>query len=571
MSLIGSEHWRDAVRKPGHALAAMLACLQLALVAGYDTWPGRMLLTAHLGAFLLWQPMVAANRRLDAVPLVLLLAGLIVFQLALGWVSLSVWLCMLAGLVVAQAASRSGRRERFPDLLGFGYLVLVLLAWVVPFGVPLDPDVRQLLARLARNTGYVIVLAVALSALLKRRQRTGALPDFAAAATAMLAVGVIVLTALAFMFLAGASYERALLQSVGSVALALLMLGWLWNPRGGYSGVALLLSRRALAGSLPLEEWLGEVSEEARNAPSATAFLAAAAKRMLELPGVTGVAWQAEPGLQGSVGRLGRHANRIVHGDLAVTIGTRGAADAVTLWRWELMVNILAEFLVSRRQAADLAEIGYLRAIHETGARLTHDVKNLLQAFEAILYAADSGFERDPEGTRALIQRQLPALAGRLRLALEKLRQPGIDASESVSLPDWWARLPARLHDVACVGEPDSMLSVPAGLFDRFVDNCVQNARDKADVRGRPNIVVQLTGRGRDFALDVRDDGQAVPPERAMRLLREPVASDAGLGVGLMQLAREAALLGWRVRLAENRDGAVCFRLDRPQAGDTTR
>ncbi|WP_374602791.1 ATP-binding protein [Niveibacterium sp.] len=571
MAVSAGDHWRDTVRKPGHALAAMLACLQLALVAGFDGWAGRMLLTAHLGAFLLWQPMVSANRRLDVMPLVLLLAGLVAFQWALGWVSLSVWLCMLAGLVVAQAASRSARRDRLPDLLGFGYLVLVLLAWVVPLGVPLDPDVRRLLERLARDSGYVVVVLVALAALTKRRQRAGALPDFAAAATAMLAVGVIVLTALAFMFLTGASYERALLQSVGSVAVVLLMLGWLWNPRGGYSGVALLLSRRALAGSLPLEEWLGEVSEEARNAPSATAFLAAAASRMLELPGVTGVAWHAEPGLDGSVGRLGRHTNRIAHGDLVVTIGTRGTADAVTLWRWDLMVNILAEFLVSRRQAADLAEIGYLRAIHETGARLTHDVKNLLQSFEAILYAAESGFARDPEGTQALIQRQLPTLAARLRLTLDKLRQPGPDASESIMLPDWWARLQARLHDVACVGSPDPMLSVPAGLFDRFVDNCVQNARDKADSRGRPTIAVHLCGDGRGFALEVRDDGMAVPPERATRLMREPVASDAGLGVGLMQLAREAALLGWRVRLAENRDGGVCFRLDRPQAGDTTR
>jgi len=571
MPVTAGDRWRDTVRKPGHALAAMLACLQLALVAGYDSWAGRMLLTAHLGAFLLWQPMVSANRRLDVAPLVLLLAGLVAFQLALGWVSLSVWLCMLAGLVVAQAASHSMRRDRLPDLLGFGYLVLILLAWVLPFGVPLDPDVRRLLARLARDSGYVAVVLVALSALTKRRERVGALPDFAAAATAMLAVGVIMLTALAFMFLAGASYERALLQSVGSVALVLLMLGWLWNPRGGYSGVALLLSRRALAGSLPLEAWLGEVSEEARNAPSATAFLAAAAKRMLELPGVTGVAWQAEPGLEGRVGHLGRHTNRITHGDLAITIGTRGTADAVTLWRWDLMVNILAEFLVSRRQAADLAEIGYLRAIHETGARLTHDVKNLLQSFETILYVAESGFERDPEGTRTLIQRQLPALAGRLRLTLDKLRQPGPDASESALLPDWWARLSARMHDVACVGEPDPLLSVPTGFFDRFVDNCVQNARDKADPRGRPAISVHLRGAGADFALEVRDDGSAVPPERAIRLMREPVASDAGLGVGLMQLAREAALLGWRVRLAENRDGGVCFRLDRPQAGDTTR
>ncbi|GAA5179157.1 hypothetical protein GCM10025771_20480 [Niveibacterium umoris] len=569
MSQLGD--WRKRVRNPGYVLTGMLLCLQLALVAGFETWVGRMLLTAHLGAFLLWQPMVSADRRIDVLPFVLLVIGLVGFQQMLGWVSLSVWVGMLAGLVVAQAATRSSRRDRLPEELGFAYLALALFAWLVPFGVPIDPDIRALLAKVACNTGYVLVGGVALLAFRRRNRTSGALPDFAAAATAMLAVGTIVLTALAFMFLGGEPYERALIAAVVSVALVLLMLGWLWNPRGGYSGVALLLSRRALAGGLPLEEWLGEVSEEARSASSADAFLTAAVRRILDLPGVTGVHWKAGGGAEGAVGRLGRHTSRIAHGELTVTFGTRGAADAVTLWRWDLMVKILAEFLLARRQAADLAEIGYLRAIHETGARLTHDVKNLLQSFETILYVAESGFERDPDGTRILIQRQLPVLAARLRLTLDKLRQPESGAADIELLDAWWARLCSRLHGVTCVGEAPAQLNVPAGLFDRFVDNCVQNARDKSGAAGLPVITVNLAVQQGHVVLEVSDDGAAVPRDRAARLMREPLTSEAGLGVGMLQLAREAALLGWQVRLVENRDGAVRFRLDQAPPGTLAR
>lgn len=526
-----------------------------------------MLLTAHLGAFLLWQPVVSADRRVDVRPFVLLLAGLIVFQIVLGWISLSVWLGMLAGLVVAQAATRSTRRDRLPDELGFVYLVLVLFAWIVPLGVPTDPAVQDVLARFACNAGYGVLLLVAVSAFGGRGRQGSGLPDFAAAATAMLSVGAIVLTALAFMFLRAETYERALIAAVVSVALVLLTLGWLWNPRGGYSGVALLLSRRALAGGLPLEVWLGEVSEEARRASSAEAFIVAAARRMLDLPGVLGVRWQAGHDVAGELGKLGRYTARFEHGELVITLATRGAADALSLWRWDLMVKILAEFLLSRRQAADLAEIGYLRAIHETGARLTHDVKNLLQSFEALLFAAESGFDRDPVGTRALMLRQLPVLAGRLRLALDRLRQPEAGAGDQEPLAAWWERLCARLQGVECVGQADDQASIPSTLFDRFVDNCVQNARDKAGALGTPHIRVALEGRHGDIVLTVRDNGAAVPPDRAARLMREPLTSEAGLGVGLLQLAREAALHGWCVRLVENRDGAVCFQLDQARSG----
>lgn len=557
--------WRDTARMPGYALAIMLACLQMAMVAGFDGMIGRMLLTAHLGAFLIWQPVVSSERRIELVPLFLMAAGLALFQWVLGWISLAVWIGMLAGLVVAQAATRSARRDRLPELLGFGYLVLVLLAWVVPIGAPTDPDVRLLLERAACNAGYAVLVLVALAAVAKRVRRGPALPDFAAAATAVLAVGAIVLTALAFMFLGGEPYERALLKSVASVAALLLLLGWLWNPRGGYAGMALLLSRRALAGGLPLEEWLAEVAEEARRASTADAFLAATGQRMLDLPDVAGVQWHVAGGASGQCGRIARQQTRIAHGDLELVFQTRGTADAVTLWRWDLMVKILAEFHRARRQASDLAEIGYLRAIHETGARLTHDVKNLLQSFETLLFAAEVGFERDPVGTRALIQRQLPALAGRLRLTLEKLRQPGLDEPAMEPAAAWWAHLRARLQGVACVGQAVDGLMIPAALFDRFVDNCIQNARDKAGAQGVPQATVSLVDQLGHLAVRVTDNGAAIAPERAARLMRETLTSEAGLGVGLLQVAREAALLGWRVRLAENRDGAVSFQLERDQ------
>ena len=47
----------------------------------------------------------------------------------------------------------------------------------------------------------------------------------------------------------------------------------------------------------------------------------------------------------------------------------------------------------------------------------------------------------------------------------------------------------------------------------------------------------------------------------APTLLRAPVVSGAGLGIGLYQAARQAEASGYLLELTENRDGGVCFTL----------
>jgi len=63
--------------------------------------------------------------------------------------------------------------------------------------------------------------------------------------------------------------------------------------------------------------------------------------------------------------------------------------------------------------------------------------------------------------------------------------------------------------------------------------------------------------------LRVSDSGRAVPADMAGELLRAPVRSAAGLGIGLYQAARHAEESGYVLKLSENRDGAVCFSLAR--------
>ena len=56
-----------------------------------------------------------------------------------------------------------------------------------------------------------------------------------------------------------------------------------------------------------------------------------------------------------------------------------------------------------------------------------------------------------------------------------------------------------------------------------------------------------------------------VPDALTEELFQAPVPSESGLGVGLYQAAAFAKQSGYRLKLAENREGRVCFELIRRQ------
>jgi len=72
----------------------------------------------------------------------------------------------------------------------------------------------------------------------------------------------------------------------------------------------------------------------------------------------------------------------------------------------------------------------------------------------------------------------------------------------------------------------------------------------------------------RGGTLTVCDNGAAIAKDLADQLFEAPVASQSGLGVGLYHSSRQAAQLEYRLALAANEPGKVCFVLTR-EAGAT--
>ena len=117
-------------------LIAMLAVLHLTLLAGAETSIALMCWLVDVGLFLLWQPFIQAERRIDGTSFVLLAALLAIgIWLFSDWL-LILWVVVLASLLGGRVMLLMHRPTRIFYLLAFAYLLGAELLWLVPRVVP---------------------------------------------------------------------------------------------------------------------------------------------------------------------------------------------------------------------------------------------------------------------------------------------------------------------------------------------------------------------------------------------------------------------------------------------------
>jgi signal transduction histidine kinase len=175
---------------------------------------------------------------------------------------------------------------------------------------------------------------------------------------------------------------------------------------------------------------------------------------------------------------------------------------------------------------------------------------------------------RDSQQLQALVRRQLPMVAQRLAETLDRLQRPEPERETYVTARQWWDDL-VRQHrgggiEFEAVDLPVAA-RLPRSLFDSVAGNLIGNALAKRAAEPATRVRVALAC-GKGIVLRVTDSGSAVAPEVEPSLLRAPVSSRGGLGIGLYQAARQAESSGYRLALETNRDGEVSFTLSGPAA-----
>jgi len=546
-------------------LAAMLLTLHGAIAWDVEEWWARGLMLSHFGLFLIWQPVWRGERQIPVLRGLLVLGVGVFFAVAGNWWLLATWMAVLFGLIGGGVPGTVGRRDRFVAILAAVYLVTMLLLWVVPqlftsyavmsgveglvrYGMPLLP---------------LVILAIPKG---ERRQGNPVAVDLFYSVVLFLLVVALVLGSFVIQEVSHGQYLLGLAQVLMVIASLLFGLSWLWNPHAGFSGLGTLMSQYLLGLGLPFEQRLRRLAGFAQHETRPEQFLRAALTDLLGLPWVTGFAWTAQQS-EGLVGSSAAHAEHYAADDLQLTLFAPRPFSPAVLLHLKLLMQMVGYFYGTLRREQLRRQSAYTQAIHETGARLTHDVKNLLQSLRSICAAAEMRGTGDDVAFRALVQRQLPQITLRLNATLEKLKTPEHVDNSEMEAALWWSLLQSRYAGRPVVFQVAGDLRdvrVPVELFDSTADTLIENALYKAARDGAMRIDVYLHAGPR---LRVCDDGAPVPSVLVAELLRAPVPSDTGLGVGLFQAAQFAAQSGYRLALAENRGGRVCFELGRAATG----
>lgn len=550
----------------GHIrLGLMLLALHAALAWDISEWWARAFLLAHFGLFLMWQPVWGGERQLDLRHALLVVGAGVGLAASNNWWLVALWLSALIGLIGGSVPGITDRRQRIASVLAALYLLSMLLIWVVP-QILEGADIEMVQVALVRYGLPFIPVAIALTRGGATRAPGQVVVDLFYSVLLFLLVLVLVLGSFVVSSLSGSNYAWALVQTLFVTALLLLALSWLWNPRSGFAGLGQMASRYLLSLGLPFERWMQNLADLAQEEIQPDRFLEAALQRMLELPWVTGLEWRTTRAT-GEFGRKSAHATEFSAEDATLRVYTRWRPSPAILLHTKLLAQMVGHFYRAKQREMAQRQNAYTQAIYETGSRLTHDVKNLLQSLHSLCAAAETSGPEQTAALQALMQRQLPQITQRLNATLEKLHAPRAADPRLIPSDVWWQALVQRYgarqvrfeYDEAAGG---SVPAIPGELFDGVADNLIENALGKR-VQDRASQVTVAFSPAAGGRLTVCDTGLPVAPVLARQLFNAPVASGTGLGIGLYHAARHAERLGYALALRANERGRVCFELAR--------
>jgi signal transduction histidine kinase len=558
------------IRVQPFVLPVMLTLLFGALLQAPGSWLAKSLFVAHFGLFIIWQPFVEGGQRLSPLALAGLLLVLGGLTISLDAWTMMIWIMFLAGVVGGKVLLRGGRASSFRYLLALAFLVLALLLLATPAAfaeAKLPPTITA-----ATFMGLPMLLFV-MFALPGRQPRLpssqGAeIVDFVNSAFVFLLLAVLVLGSLAAMLLFKYDYAIALINTLLVLGAVLLVLGWVWNPHRGFSGLGEFFSRYLMSIGLPAEQWMQVLADHAVQDEDPDRFIERALVDMAErLPWLRAIEWTTPSHTHCQGDKRGRKST-FTHRELRVALYTSYSLSPSLTWHFQLLVQLLGEFHADKLRAIQLKQLSYLQAVHETGARLTHDVKNLLQSLQTLCHAAEEPEAENSPEFRALLRRQLPALASRLGVTLSKLQVTQDEPrAELQNAAIWWSEVARRYADTAWVhldaDLAENAITIPVAVFSSVLENLLANAEEKRARERTLHVRVSMQADTHSARLSVCDDGSPVSADIAHRLMVSPVppAAANGLGIGLFQVARLATSSGYALSLDKNQPGTVCFVL----------
>ena len=545
-------------------LALMLLSLHALLIWGEQAnYLQQTFFLCTYGLFLAWQPVWLNTEKLSKLSIALFIGvGLIGFFYVNWWVT-AIWLSILFGLLGGRIFSDESKSNRVIHILAASYLLSMLLLWVVPklLGASNDLEAAEFVI-----TYLTPLLPIAIFFTSSESSKTGQLPilDFFYTLLLTLLSFILVLTSFTIGILYAVNYLQVMLIAIFGLAFVLVTFSLLWRPSTRFSGVEILMSRYLLSIGMPFELWVKNIATLADIESTPNGFLQAAMTEMTALPWVSGASWLADES-QGKAGESSSHVTNFNFKDFHMSLHTRWQISPALYVHVKLLTQIMGEFYEAKRREESLRQNAYMQAFYETGSRLTHDIKNILQSVGTLVSAAEQSEHKDDEALLGLIRKQLPVLNQRIAATLDKLKAPGEEKKRIEKMSAWWKNLQLRHHhdDVEFVADNLPKQEINADVLDSVLDNLLNNALEKTKYQPDTLVkVVMYDDPDRGFCIDVIDTGKAMSQQVANDLFKKHIASPNGLGVGLYHAAQDSKQAGYSLSLAENVNGAVRFRVE---------
>ena len=552
--LFVNRHWR-------FVFVLMLGVLHLSAMRGGEDFWARALMLAHFGLFILWQPFMRGEQKLSAPQTGAIAAVSVGILFFLNWWLLALWVSVFAGIVGGKVFLFQAPWLRRFYLLVLAYLIALLLVWIVPSAI-FDVRVPQELGQLAEFGLPALFLPMLLIPAKADAPETPQIVDFFYATLLFLLFVVLVLGSFTLMRIGRLEYGEALSVSMLVIAAVLLALSIAWNPRASFSGLSMYFSRYLLSIGLPFEQWLLFLAELSQLETRPERLMNEASAGLARLPWVSGGIWHTAEH-SGNFGAESKNSAEYTDNALHLRVFTNHALSPSLLWHFHLLGQLLSEFYVAKLREQKLQQQTYVQAVHETGARMTHDIKNLLQSLNVLCSAMERDPDEQPAEIVTLLRRQLPVVTQRLQQTLDKLQKPQTDGGRFEMAKSWWASFKRHYKDHGVEfadGEIADGIPLPKELFDSAGDNLLQNALKKRKL-DEAVIVKAKFCCGEAIEFSVCDSGEPVPADILQGLLKGPVRSSSGFGIGLFQTARLAENSGFSLSLSSNDHGAVCFTL----------
>ncbi len=511
------------------------------------------------GLFFMWQPLWGKDKKINTTPSFVVLILLLAFSYYYHNESLILFSLIVSGLIGSRLFSQNTSRAF--DLLAISILIIEMAIGIIPntfVQIQLPVQFTSLIQTLL----LIPILGFFFAPSPERTQQPRSQIDFMHGLLTATLIFLALLGGIVINILYGVDYLDGLLLTVFIVSTLSIGISWFWNPGIGYSGLGVLWNRYAMTIGGPFEIWINTLTTLIEEPYiSASEFLQAACDHLIENDWLNGIQWQFKNLTIVSGAKSGAMFQHKLSDQILVTIYFKSDPGKALRQHTILLIRMAYQFYLAKLNQDKMRAQEHFETIHHTGARLTHDIKNILQSIKTSIDIVQVKPDDNKQKPNKLLRQNLDQISRRLESTLDKLKSPEISTSiKIISLEEWFRRFQSEHSYPWLTVNQDINLNhaIPCELFDSVISNLISNTQNKKEVS---SVILDITANSEMIVVTVCDNGEQLNPDLENNLFIKPVSTGEGMGIGLYQSAIMARSFNFELELANNEKGKVCFSL----------